>query len=168
MATTPPLPQRNTRRSRGLRGQESLLLSSPPGGVVGSIATSPFGGLHPLPLSSCYLYRAITAPAINTCITASAVCTCTYSVKFQGCMSFEICTTSRTTCMCVSCIPSVHYNVLCVQYVYMRAHGSVHISTCIYLEVIHCVCCMAMFTQAPVLMLVMYFDSTVVWRQVRE
>ena len=43
MTTTTPLPQRNTHRSRRLRGQEPLppVPSSSPRGVVGSIATPP-------------------------------------------------------------------------------------------------------------------------------
>ena len=40
MATPEPLPQRATRHSRRLRGQQPLLLPSP----VGSVATPPFGG----------------------------------------------------------------------------------------------------------------------------
>ena len=46
MATTGPLPQRATRHSRRLRGQQPL----PPSGpvrVVGSVATSPSGGQAP-------------------------------------------------------------------------------------------------------------------------
>ena len=44
MATPAPLPQRETRRSRRLRGQEPLSPRSPPAEVVGSAATPPFGG----------------------------------------------------------------------------------------------------------------------------
>ena len=46
MATSAPLPQRETtRRSRRLRGQELLSPKSPPAEVVGSASTPPFGGV---------------------------------------------------------------------------------------------------------------------------
>ena len=45
MATSEPLPQRPTRKSRRLRGQEPQ--QATPEKVVGSIATPPFGGLSP-------------------------------------------------------------------------------------------------------------------------
>ena len=45
MATSEPLPQRPTRKSRRLRGQEPQ--QATPEKVVGSVATPPFGGLSP-------------------------------------------------------------------------------------------------------------------------
>ena len=45
MATSKPLPQRPTRKSRRLRGQEPQ--QATPEKVVGSVATPPFGGLSP-------------------------------------------------------------------------------------------------------------------------
>ena len=45
MATSEPLLQRPTRKSRRLRGQEPQ--QATPEKVVGSVATPPFGGLSP-------------------------------------------------------------------------------------------------------------------------